>query len=935
MAFVLIQHLDPVHKSLLPELVQRFTSLPVLEVTEGVVVQPDCIYIIPPGQEMTIAGRVLHLADQRPSEGLRLPINIFLESLAEDQQMNSVAVILSGTGSDGTLGLGAIRKNGGFVLAQDKGSAEYGGMPDSAADTGKVDARMPPEKMISAIVAHFRRKKRTSKVSAPPLADLDPDSLKYIFTLLKTQTNHDFSQYKPTTIRRRIERRMEVHRVRTLADYKGVLDQDPQEVAALFNDLLIGVTSFFRDPEVFEFLGEQVIPKLLVDLPHGAGLRIWSAGCSTGEESYSLAIVLQESLRTLKLNCGVQVFATDIDNRAITQARAGVFPSSIASDVTEDRLQEFFVPSPDLKHVKIKKTTRDLVVFSEHDVLKDPPFFKLDLLVCRNLLIYFSLELQKKLIPIFHYALNPGGILVLGTSETVGEFGHLFQPLDRERKIYRRLGASSGRFRLESSPIRSHPVFARSFVTPVEKVPPPMPTSLQVLTEELILSALDMAAVLVNAQGDALYFHGRTGYFLEPAPGVATTQNILKMAKDGLKHPIATALHQAAVKNEVIRGREVRVAWKDVVTVVQVSVHPLKKPSPLAAPPLFLVLLEERPLPSSPSLSKELTENTRLEQLAEELKVQEEYLQSSTEQMESSNEELRSSNEELQSLNEELQSTNEELDTSKEELQSVNEELSTVNSELNSKVSILATTVNDMNNLLSATGVATVFVDLHLNILRFTPEATRIINLVPGDVGRPVGHLTSNLVNYQNLENDAQGVLDTLVWFEVEVMTRQDSWYRLRIQPYRTVDNVIEGAVISFGDITEIVRQRQLLQAKNELLRMVSVVQDSQDPIIVQDLTGKILAWNPTATKLYGWSEEEALGMNFRDHIPAERQEEALQKIRRLVSSEALETYRTQRLTKDGRILEVSVTSSALLTKEEKIYAISTIERVKGTKLEE
>jgi two-component system CheB/CheR fusion protein len=458
--------------------------------------------------------------------------------------------------------------------------------------------------------------------------------------------------------------------------------------------------------------------------------------------------------------------------------------------------------------------------------------------------------------------------------------------------------------------------------------------SLKEVAEETILTALEMAAALVDEQGKIFYLHGRTGYFLEPTPGVVSSQNILKMAKPGLKHPIATALHQARIQEAVIHHREIQVQWEDLVTVVQVSVHPLKRHSSAGGQPLFLVLLEKRPA-RRPAHTSDVPDAGRLEELRDELKTQEEYLQSTTEQMESSNEELSASNEELQSVNEELQSTNEELDTSKEELQSVNEELSTVNSELTSKVSLLTTTLNDMTNLLAATGVATVFVDLHMNILRFTPEATRIINLVPSDVGRPVGHLTSNLLNYKTLEQDTQGVLDTLVRFEAEIQTRQNAWYRLRIQPYRTLDNIIEGAVISFGDITEIVLQRQTLQSTNELLRLASVVQNSRDPIVVQDLEGRVLAWNPAAVALYGWTEEEALAANFRDHIPKELQSQTLQKMRDLVLSDSLETYQSKRLTKDGRALEVSVTSNALVTSERKIYAVSTLERVKTTKAPE
>ncbi len=903
------------------------------EVTEGLPVRENGIYVIPHGKEMSLTNGVLHLADQLPLSGLRLPINVFLESLALDQQARAAAVILSGTGTDGTLGSVAIRQRGGFVISQSAASAEYPGMPSSVEASGSAHVVLPPQEMISSLERHFSGKVLPG-VAEYPAARLDPVTLSKILALLKAQTTHDFSQYKPTTIRRRIERRMAVHRLGRLPAYLALLERDPTELTELFNDILIGVTSFFRDPEVFDILEHRTIPQLVARHPRGTKIRVWSAGCSTGEEPYSLAILLRESIDALGQGHTVEVFATDLDSRAIAAARAGVFAAAASEDLSTPRFERYFVPSPDRKTFRIAKAIRNLVVFSEHDLLKDPPFSRLDLLSCRNLLIYFSLELQRRLLPLFYYALNPGGILVLGTSETIGEFGHLFQPLDRDAKVYVRREEFSVPEPVQPPPFSMLPLVSaapRHAAMATGKGTPSTELSLREATENAILTALDMAAVVVNEAGDVSYLHGRTGFFLEPAPGVATTQNILKMAKEGLRHPIATTLHQARGRNAIVHHREVQVTWKDQITLVHISVHPLHRLPSDAVAPLFLVLLEERPTAEA-STNPAVAKLAKLEQIQERLRSQEEYLQSTTEQMESSNEELRSSNEELQSVNEELQSTNEGLDTSKEELQSVNEELSTVNSELTSKVNLLTTTLNDMTNLLAATGVATVFVDLQLNILRFTPEATRIINLVPGDVGRPVGHLTSNLVNYLTLDTDTQAVLDSLVRFEAEIQTRQGAWYRLRIQPYRTLDNIIEGAVISFGDITEIVHQREELQANNELLRLVSVVQDSQDPIVVQDLEGKILAWNPTAVALYGWTENEALAMNFREHVPLELRAEALQKIQSLVHSDLLEPYQTTRLTKGGQVIDISVTSSALLTKDGKIYAISTIERAKKTR---
>lgn len=820
MAFVLVQHLDPVHKSLLPELVRGFTALPVVEAGEGMPVEVNCVYTSPPGRILAIQDGVLHLETPSVDRGHPLAIDRFFLSLADDRGPRAAAVVLSGTGTDGAEGVRAIHRAGGFVLAQNQAGSEFGGMPLSATETGKADAVLPAEQMAQRLFSYFETE---SSWSAP--------ELKKVFAILQASTAHDFSQYKPSTIQRRIERRMAFRRLASLSDYRQLLEANPEEVEVLFGDLLIGVTSFFRDPGVFQTLETRIIVPLLATKPEGVPVRVWSAGCSTGEEAYSLAILLREAMDYSGIERRTQVFATDIDRKAIDAARAGIFPEAALTGLPPDRVKKFFLPDPPRHAYRVSKSIRDLVVFSDHDLIKDPPFFKLDLLVCRNLLIYLSLELQRKIIPMFHYALNPGGILVLGSSETIGDFGHLFEVLDRSAKIYVRRETRStyphpdsrhGSFFRSSSPLPTGPVEAL----------PPQPLSLKTLTEQTILRVQDMAAALVNTQGEVLYLHGRTGSFFEPPPGLAGNNNVLKMAKDGLKYPLATALHQATIQGESIHVRRVPLVWRKQTLLVHVAVHPVEgSAGSTHTAPLFLVLLEEEPrMPQTPEGGSAGEEPTTpgIEALQRELAAKDEYLKNTTDEMEASNEELRSSNEELQSVNEELQSSNEELETSKEELQSVNEELSTVNAELQSKVTELTTTNNDMNNLLSATGIATVFLDLSKNILRFTPEATRIINLIPSDLGRPVGHLASNLPDYSSLEEDTQRVLDTLIPQEREVRSRQNAWYRLKIQPYRTVENVIEGAVLSFIDITEIIRHRGELEKINELLRRASPVGDQK-----------------------------------------------------------------------------------------------------------
>jgi two-component system, chemotaxis family, CheB/CheR fusion protein len=541
-------------------------------------------------------------------------------------------------------------------------------------------------------------------------------------------------------------------------------------------------------------------------------------GCSTGEEAYSLAILLAERQEALRKSLEIQVFATDIDSRAIAAARAGIYPASIATDLTPERLARFFAAEPGECAYRIHKSIRDMLIFSEQNVIKDPSFSRLDLISCRNLLIYLGGDLQKKLIPLFHYALNPGGFLFLGTSESVGEFDDLYAVLDRKQKIYRRKEDHFGkqragllRFLPPMMPPDTGPPRTGEKTTLIKKLP------LRELTEQAMLQQLVQAGALVNAQGDILFLHGRTGMYLEPAPGECGPSNILKMAREGLRRDLTTALHKAAQTAETIVYPSVRVKTNGDFTNVKLIVRPVAvAPSASPEPPLYLVILEPAQEPmigDKPSLSADppgksssedllsLDADDRIAALKLELRAKEEYLQTSNEELETSNEELKSSNEELQSVNEELQSTNEELETSKEELQSVNEELATVNAELQTKVADLSRVNNDMNNLLAGTGIATLFVDHRLRILRFTPAATKIINLIQSDIGRPVSHIVSNLPGYDSLKEDTQAVLDTLIPKEHEVRSSEGRWYTMRIQPYRTLDNVIEGAVLTFVDI--------------------------------------------------------------------------------------------------------------------------------------
>ena len=837
MAFVLVQHLAPDHKSILTDIIQRYTKMTVYEVEDGMEVLPNCLYIIPPGYDMALLSGSLNLLEPSEPHGHRLPIDFFFRSLALDQRENAIGVILSGTGSDGSLGIRAIKGEGGMIIAQSPDTCEYDGMPRSAIATGMVDYELPPAKMLSQIILYTTHASAHQIQNRTPLLPKAENLLKKVFILLRDQMGHDFSHYKLSTIQRRIERRMAVQQINTLDDYVKFIQTNPTETEALFHDMLIGVTNFFRDPIAFSLLEEQVIPTLFAIQSVSATIRVWVPGCSTGEEAYSIAILLQEQLEREKRNFNLQVFATDIDTHAVSVARIGKYPASIRLDITPERLARFFVPEPNGSQenpstYRIQKNIRELLIFSEQDIIKDPPFSKIDLISCRNLMIYMGGDLQKKLIPLFHYALNPRGFLFLGTSETIGTHQDLFTIIDRKSKIYQRKNELY---------VQERALFGM-FLKPIDgsmkKLPNrtlqrtlnPSKIPLREITETALIKEVISAGILVNNEGNILYLHGRTGLYLELTTGESGVNNILRMAREGLTQDLTMALNKAAGTRKTVRCPNLRVKTNGDYSMVNLTVSPVSlshTPNQISEtePLLFIIILQkvqeqqkESTLLSAVSRESEknrpfvdvdsgefdqLSTKARIAALTLELHNKEEYLQTTIEELETSNEELKSANEEMQSVNEELQSTNEELETSKEELQSINEELATVNSELQSKVTELSRVNNDLNNLLSGTGIATIFIDYQLKILRFTPTATRLINLIATDVGRSIGHIVSNIKNYSNLIEDVHYVLETLLPIEHQVQTLDEKWFTLRILPYRTLDNIIEGAVITFVDITK------------------------------------------------------------------------------------------------------------------------------------
>lgn len=798
MAFVIVQHLDPTHKGIMVELVQRSTSMKVMQVKDRTQIQANCVYIIPPNKNMSILHGILHLLDMLSPRGFRLPIDFFFRSLADDQQENSIGVILSGMGSDGTLGLRAIKEHAGTVFVQEPSNAKFDGMPRSAIDAGLADVIAKVEELPSKIIAINRHTPRITKLNLSGEGKTS-SSLDKILILLRSQTRHDFSLYKKSTVYRRVERRMSIHQIDKIATYVHLLQENPNELEFLFKELLIGVTSFFRDPEMWEDLKNKVIIPIIKKNKQNSMLRAWIPGCSTGEEAYSLVVIFREAIKKLKAasNTTLQIFATDLDHDAIIKAREGLFPPNIAADVSPERLSGFFVEKEN--GYQIINSVRDMVIFAQQNIIMDPPFTKLDILCCRNLLIYFTTELQKKLIPLFHYALNPDGILVLGNAETIGSFSALFKPVKSKSKIYERL----------NSGILTEPVIFPSAYTPAstavaQNQKPSKPvTNIQTLADQVLLQQFSPAAALVNEKGDIFYIAGRTGKYLEPAAG-KVNWNIFAMARPGLKYELSNAFQNVLRKKVAAKIKNISFGTKDETQVIDLTIQPINEPEVLKG---MVMITFTDVTPEYPQVKSKVKKHhsgasgSRVKELEQELEKARYDVQAINEEMQTSQEELKSTNEELQSTNEEIQSTNEELTTSKEEMQSMNEELQTVNKELQAHVDELSRTNNDMKNLLDSTDIATLFLDNSLNVRRFTNRTTEITKLIQSDVGRPITDIASELI-YPEIEADVKKVLRTLISLEKEIPASGGQWYLVRILPYRTLENTIDGVVITYTDIT-------------------------------------------------------------------------------------------------------------------------------------
>jgi len=856
MAFIVVSHLDPNHVSIMPELIQKSTRMKIFQAQDGMKVEPNKVYVAPANRDLAILHGTIQLIEPPEAHGFRLPIDFFFKSLSADLGEKAICIILSGMASDGTAGLKSIKSELGMVMAQDPKSAKFDGMPSSAIKTGLVDYILPPEEMPAQLINFITHKVKGVLLDIALTDGKIPDAFQKIFILLRTHTGHDFSLYKQNTLYRRIERRMNIAQLDSLPNYIRLLQENPGEVQGLFKELLIGVTNFFRDPDSFEKL-KELLADLVKTKPENSKIRIWVPGCSTGEEAYSIAIILRECMNEARKYFNVQIFATDIDKNAIDIARIGTY-TGIKQDVSKERLKKFFISSGNQFH--LKKEIREMLVFAPQSVIKDPPFTKLDLISCRNLLIYFNSELQRKIIPLFHYSLLPKGLLFLGSSETIGGFVDLFSILDKKWKFYRSRESIYSAQQFIEFPV------SRAFGKPYETgIKMNEVKNIVQLAEKIILQSYSPNCVLVSENGDILYIHGKTGKYLELSDGEAK-MSIFEMAREGLQQELTAMIRKVKSSNKILSAESIRVKTNGKFQLIKLTVKPVKEPASLMG---SLLLIFEDMAPQKKVIHpKRIHYDKKSEKiirhLERELKAAKENLRTIVEELETTNEELKSTNEEMQSTNEEMQSSNEELETSKEELQSLNEELITVNTELQNKNDELSTINNDMKNLLDGIDIPTIFLDNNLKIKRFTFNASKVINVINTDIGRPINHIATNL-KYDKFIDDAKEVLRTLAFKEIEVQTQDNLWYQLRILPYRTHSNLIDGIVVTFTEITklkiaygEITKLNQEIQIARDFSN--NIVETLRDSLLILDDKLKVLSANRSFYKVFNTTSEKTVG---------------------------------------------------------------------------
>lgn len=810
LAFVIVQHMENNSKGILVDLLQSETSMKIVQAYDKLIVKPDVVYVIPPNKNMSIKNNIISIFDYNKPHNIRMPIDFLFHSLANDKKERSIGVILSGMGNDGTEGLRDIKQKGGGVFVQEPSSAKFDSMPRSAIEADMVDGVFIAEKLPSKIISYIEHKPQMV-LSGKDSVEMHKSYFDNIIGMLRAHTGHDFSSYKKNTLQRRIERCMGIHQIDNIDTYVTYLKDNPKELNLLFKEFLIGVTSFFREPLEWEILSDKVIPKLLEGRSPTDTVRVWISGCSSGEEAYSLAIVFKDVMDKLKPNNGfsVQIFATDLDNEAIDKAREGIFSNNIEKEMSTERLNKYFVKMD--RGYQVVKEIRDMVIFAQQNMIKDPPFTKVDIMICRNLLIYLTPEIQKKLIPLFHYSLNSDGFLFLGSAESVGNFTDLFKPLNLKSRIYQRL-----RPLIQKEPIE----FPNSFAPYQSEVNEPSDDvqNMQTLADKLVLQKYSPAAVLVNIKGDILYITGRTGKYLEPASG-KVNWNIFAMAREGINYKLSDAFYKAVRRKEAVIAKNAVVLNEAGPQMVNITVTHLKEPEALRG--MVMVIFNDVIAPNSSEIinptGKIPASNRREKDLERELLETRQMWQVAGAEMQISQEEFKSSNEELQSCNEELQSTNEELTTTKEEVQSSNEELKTINFELQVKLDDLSLVTSDMKNLMDSTKIAILFLDNNLIVKHFTSQMSVVSRLISSDVGRPVTDIASDLI-YPELAEDVKEVQRTVITFEKQVMSRNGGWFNARILPYHTLEGKTDGVVITFVNITKSKELEAELLLVNDML---------------------------------------------------------------------------------------------------------------------
>jgi two-component system, chemotaxis family, CheB/CheR fusion protein len=920
LAFVVITHLAPLHPSRMAELLGRASAMPVTEAQDGQRVEAGRVYVIPPDRRMGIREGALCLEQAAPRSPILRTIDHFMRELAEDQQERSVGIVLSGADHDGTAGLKEIKAAGGLTLVQDPETAKFPSMPRSAIAAGVPDRVLPVEGMGQALLDYL------TYVPADPVPDesLVPGKqavdeprgmtarLHEILVLVQARTGHDFRWYRPAMLLRRLRRRMGLNRLGEISAYLELLQQSDQELDALVKDFLIGVTEFFREPQAWQALEEGVIADLVRDRAGAeAGIRVWTPGCATGQESYSIAMVLLEHLGALQRPYGVCVFASDIDTEALSFARAGVYPQAVCATIPAARLTRFFEKRDD--GYVVRKALREAVVFAPQNLVRDPPFSKLDLIVCRNLLIYFEPALQSRILELFHFALNPGGVLFLGNSESPGVQAELFEPVSREHRIFRRIGLTAHLSRSFPGKWSGPGGFLAPVASPTGKVK----RGPAELTREHLGERPVAAAVLINRDGRALYFHGETGRYVQPA-GVPTW-DLLANTRDGLRLRLRTGVKRAIAEACPV-VLEARVERDGLFAPVHVRIEPL---ADFAESGLLLVCFEEPGAPSGGTdgkLTAASDEPRAVRELQEELHSTRSELLAALQEADNANAELSIAHEEAMSTNEELQSSNEELESSKEELQSLNEELSTVNSQLEAKLAQLRDALDGLRNLMDNTRVAMLFLDRELRIRRFSHPASSLFHLLASDEGRPLRDIASRVTDPDLFEH-ARGVLASDAHVEAEVGTAEGEWFLRRILPFRTQDERVEGVVVTYTDITA------LRRAAQETRRLAAVLRDSNDAVIVNDFDGRILFWNKGAQRAYGYEEEEARALNVAELVPPSERQAMRVTHERVRQGGSAGPESARRVARDGRILDVSVTASGLRDEAGNPYAVLSTER--------